>query len=135
MSSEAQDQEDKHLAATEQRVRKAREEGQVARSRDLVSFLLIGIASGVCVFAGADIVRQLVLVMQQGLTIEPLTARDPGLMADHLGHLVWQGVLAIAPLLLALFAAGLTASVLLGGWNLTFTPMSGYVALSRPTRE
>ncbi|MBN8495181.1 MAG: EscU/YscU/HrcU family type III secretion system export apparatus switch protein, partial [Burkholderiales bacterium] len=43
------DAQDRRLPATERKIRKARAEGQVARSRDLAHFAAVGVALGLLV--------------------------------------------------------------------------------------
>ncbi|MBC7623998.1 MAG: flagellar biosynthesis protein FlhB [Aeromicrobium sp.] len=117
MSSEDQDQQDKHLPASEQRLNKAREEGQVPRSRDLASLLLLGSAFVLFATTGGDFFTQLSSLVSQGLTIDTSVARDSEKMAAQAARLSINALMLSTPLLLVLVAAGIAGSVSVGGWN------------------
>ena len=117
MSSEDQDQQDKHLPASEQKLKKAREEGQVPRSRDLASLLLLGSAFVLFATTGGELFAQLSSLVSQGLTIDPSVARDTEKMAAQAARLSGNAVLLSIPLLLLLVAAGIVGCVAVGGWN------------------
>ena len=117
MSSEDQDQQDKHLPASEQKLKKAREEGQVPRSRDLASLLLLGSAFVLFATTGGELFTQLSSLVSQGLTIDPSVARDTEKMAAQAARLSGNAVLLSIPLLLLLVAAGIVGCVAVGGWN------------------
>jgi flagellar biosynthetic protein FlhB len=117
MSSEDQDQQDKHLPASEQKLKKAREEGQVPRSRDLASLLLLGSAFVLFATTGGELFTQLSSLVSQGMTIDPSVARDTEKMAAQAARLSGNAVLLSIPLLLLLVAAGIVGCVAVGGWN------------------
>jgi flagellar biosynthetic protein FlhB len=117
MSSEDHDQQDKHLPASEQRLKKAREEGQVPRSRDLASLLLLGSAFVLFAATGGDLFNQLSGLVSQALTIEPSVARDSEKMVAQAARLSLNAILLSMPLLMMLVATGIVGSVAVGGWN------------------
>jgi flagellar biosynthetic protein FlhB len=55
-------------------------------------------------------------VLARGLTLDAAAARNPGRMTAHLGGLVQQGLLAVAPVLAVLLAATFAAPLAVGGW-------------------
>jgi flagellar biosynthetic protein FlhB len=117
MSSEDQDQQDKHLPASEQKLKKARGEGQVPRSRDLASLLLLGSAFVLFATTGGELFTQLSSLVSQGLTIDPSVARDTEKMAAQAARLSGNALLLSTPLLLLLVAAAVVGCVSVGGWN------------------
>jgi flagellar biosynthetic protein FlhB len=119
MSSEDQDQQDKHLPASEQRLKKAREEGQVPRSRDLASLLLLGGAFVLFATTGSELFSQMTSVLSHGLAIDPAATRNADKMTEQAARLAGNAILLSAPLLLTLVAAGIAGSVAVGGWNYT----------------
>jgi flagellar biosynthetic protein FlhB len=123
MSTEGQSPEDKHLPASEQRLKKAREEGQVARSRDLSSFLLLGGAALAMSFMAPRMWEQSLQLVASGLALEPGMARNPQFLGEQLTRLTWQGFVVAGPMLGLLTVAGVAAALALGGWNFTFQPL------------
>lgn len=114
------------LEKTEQpsprRLEKAREDGQVARSRELVTFVLLAVAGG-GLWATADLLESRVgSVLRHGLAFDRGVAFDPALMLAGAQEMGVQGLLAIAPLLGMMLLAALVAPTLLGG--LLFAPKS-----------
>jgi flagellar biosynthetic protein FlhB len=119
MSSEDQDQQDKHLPASEQRLRKAREEGQVPRSRDLASLMLLGGAFVLFATLGNELFSKMAGVVSQGLSFDATVARNTDKMTEQAMRLAGNAIVLSAPLLFALVAAGIAGSVTVGGWNYT----------------
>ena len=113
--------EDSDLERTEpaslRRLEKAREDGQVARSLELSTFASLLAAAGGLWFMGAGLMSQFSAMMQSGLQLERALAFDPGLMLARLAQQASDGLLALLPLLLLLFVAGLVSPLLLNGWN------------------
>ncbi|HEY0886306.1 MAG TPA: flagellar biosynthesis protein FlhB [Ramlibacter sp.] len=114
------------LEKTEQpsprRLEKAREEGQVARSRELVTFVLLATA-GAGLWTTAGLLETRVgSVVRHGLAFDRGVAFDPALMLAGAREMGTQGLLAIAPFLGMMLVAALVAPTLLGG--LLFSPKS-----------
>ncbi|RAS09178.1 flagellar biosynthesis protein FlhB [Cupriavidus alkaliphilus] len=115
--------------ASPRRLEKAREEGQVVRSRELATFvMLIAGVTGLWTLGG-HLGRSLNQVMQGALRFEPATAFDPSRMLSRFALMVWDSLLAFLPLLLLFGVAALAAPLLLGGW--VFSAKSFAPQLSR----
>ena len=111
--------EDRQLPASEQRLRKAREEGNVPRSRDVAHLLVMGAGMGALALMGpslADGMRRLMVssfAFDGQVRLYFLDALQPTLA--HFGDLGWR-TLAI---LLSVCAAAIAASTIPGGFNLS----------------
>jgi flagellar biosynthetic protein FlhB len=103
-------------AATPRRLQKSREEGQVARSQELTTFMLLIAASASLWGMGAHIIQKLSVMMENGLQMEREFAFNSALLAPRLFKLMLDGLLAIAPLLGVLLIMALIAPMLLSGW-------------------
>ncbi|TFH86706.1 flagellar type III secretion system protein FlhB [Billgrantia azerbaijanica] len=115
MADESSDQE-KTEEATPRRLEKAREEGQVARSRELTTFmLLLGGVAGMWSM-GAMLYDQLGLVMEQAFLFERRQAFDTGPMLANVLDLGQRTLMTMLPLFLLLTLIALVAPALLGGW-------------------
>ena len=112
--------EDNDLERTEspsqRRLEKAREEGQVARSRELATFLLLLAAAGAFSWMGASLVQQIGGSLRSGLTISHREAFEVGSLGQRLHTLSLDALWTVLPLLLLLLAVSLAAPLLLGGW-------------------
>lgn len=102
--------------ASARRLEKAREEGQVVRSRELATLIML--MSGVVGLStlGGTLANKLDAVLHASLAFEPAIAFDTTRMMSHFGIAVWEGLLAFLPLLLFFGAAALAGPMLLGGW-------------------
>jgi flagellar biosynthesis protein FlhB len=103
--------------ASPRRLEKAREEGQVVRSRELGTFVMLMTGVFGLWFMGGTLGRKLNAVMQTSLAFEPATAFDTNRMLSQFGMAIWDSLLAFFPLLLLFGVAALLAPLALGGWS------------------
>ncbi len=101
--------------ASPRRLEKAREEGQVARSRELVTFLLLSAGAAGLWLGGGMLFQSLRGVMRNGLTFDGPLVRDPVAMVVQSGHGAMQAIVALLPLFAVLAVTAVLASVALGG--------------------
>ncbi len=114
MADDSSDQE-KTEAATPRRIEKAREDGQVARSRELTTFmLLLGGIAGLWGMGGV-LYDQLGSVMEQAFLFERQHAFDAAAMLAHFWVLGERTLFALLPLFLLMTILALVAPSLLGG--------------------
>lgn len=124
--------EDRQLPASEQRLRKAREEGNVPRSRDVAHLLVMGAGMGALALMGpslADGMRRLMastFAFDGQVRLYFLDALQPTLA--HFGDLGWR-TLAI---LLSVCAAAIAASTIPGGFNLSVKALGVKVSRINP---
>ena len=115
--------EDSHLERTEpaspRRLEQAREEGQVARSTELNTFVMLLTGAGGLWLTGDHLYAQLRLLLKSGLTFDADGLASSGQMLEPLGRQAAEALLACAPLLALLVIAALAAPQLLGGWLFT----------------
>jgi flagellar biosynthetic protein FlhB len=107
---------EKTESATPKRLEKAREEGDVPRSRELVTCtLLLAVGLGLWTLGGS-LTHALKTNMTQGLVLERQLAFDPYLLlvkiAEHLNAVLW----AFVPLAGLAVVVAIASPVLLGGW-------------------
>lgn len=119
----AQDSQDRHLPATARRRSKAREEGQVARSRDLGHFAAIAAGLGLLMAAAPRAMQSLRDLLAAGLRFDARTLAAPEAMTQHLGDLGLQMLWIIVPVGAFMAAVGVAASLLCGGWVWTWKPL------------
>jgi flagellar biosynthetic protein FlhB len=106
--------------ATPKRLREAREKGQIARSRDLNSLILLLVASGGLLAFGETMLAGMVRQMYSGFMLTRDVLFDPARLQQYMGQAMIDALLAFSPLLVVLFVAALLAPMALGGWS--FSP-------------
>ncbi|NBP26608.1 MAG: flagellar biosynthesis protein FlhB [Betaproteobacteria bacterium] len=99
-------QEDKTLEPTERRLQKAREEGQFAQSRDLTTLGLLLVFMLFAFSAGPVLVRQMVIMVRDGLTFS-----DPDRWADTVMAWLSGSVLSFIGLLALLLVPVLLVAI------------------------
>lgn len=109
--------QDKTERATPKREREAREKGQLARSRELTTAVLIAGGAAVLAGQGADMVREAAQLMRNAFDIQAAEIATTADMPRVLGHLLRAGLMVVAPILLLGFFAAIAGPLLLGGWN------------------
>ena len=116
--------QDRNLPASPRRLEKAREEGQVARSRDLGHFAALA-AAGAALAAGApwlaDFLRN---ALARSLRFDSTTLAEPGAMGERLFEQTQTLLAVVLPFGAVMVAAALAGSLLLSGWNWTWKPLA-----------
>jgi len=105
--------------ASPQRLEKAREEGQVVRSRELNTFLLLGAGVAGLWMTGAYLYQAMQGVFRAGLWFDAHVGRDPAVMLSVARGSVNQALHALLPIFGLLVIVAVLASVLLGGFVLS----------------
>lgn len=111
--------EDKTEAASPRRIEKAREEGQVPRSREMNTFVML--LAGICGLwlMGGHLYDSLGQVMEQALLFDRAQLFDTARMLTVLWQLSQNTLLALAPFFALMTFAALAAPALLGGLVIT----------------
>lgn len=112
--SEDSDQE-KTEAPTPHRLEKAREDGQIPRSRELTSLLMVLVGLCIIRMGGEPLARQLAAMLSAGLHFDHNIINDPSLIVNQISGLIKQAVWALLPLMSGLVIVAIAAPMLLGG--------------------
>ncbi|MDS1141109.1 flagellar biosynthesis protein FlhB [Pusillimonas sp. SM2304] len=102
--------------ASPRRLEKAREEGQVVRSRELNTFLLLATGVAVLWFTGAHMYQGLTGILRSGLWFDLRVGHDTNVMLAVATGSALQGIRVLAPLFVLLAIVAVLASALLGGF-------------------
>jgi flagellar biosynthetic protein FlhB len=111
------DAQDRRLPATERKIRKARAEGQVARSRDLSHFAAIGAAAALLSAAAPQLLSWLQALLAAGLRFDAGVLADAQALPLRLALLGWPALGLVLGVGVLMLAVALLAGVLSGGWN------------------
>ncbi|PLZ00651.1 flagellar biosynthetic protein FlhB [Burkholderia sp. WAC0059] len=102
--------------ATPKRLEKAREEGQVARSRELSTFALLSAGFFGSWMLSGSIGLHMQDMLRGALTFNHAGAFDTGQMLRGAGTAIREGVLVITPVVALTGLAALLSPLALGGW-------------------
>ena len=101
---------------TPRRLQKAREDGQVPRSRDLTtSVILLGGSIGLFVF-GPFMSQRMMDIIHYNFSFDREAAFDPAAMLNHLGQSFADALWSLLPLFAILLVVSILGPICLGGW-------------------
>lgn len=115
--------QDKTEQPSPKKLSDAREKGQVPRSKEFTTVIVL-IASGVAMlFLGAQIIESLAEVMSNSFTFSRNQLFDPAALAHHLLHSIETISVALGSFLAVTVLAALIAPASIGGWNFSVQAM------------
>lgn len=115
--------QDRNLPASERKLKKAREDGQVGRSEDLSHLAVLG-AGAVSVLVLAPILfDRLQHTIGKQLSFDAAVVQQPGSMLTRLGDATSIGVAGCAAFAAIITAAAILAAVASGGWVNSLKPL------------
>lgn len=109
--------QNRNLPASQRRLEKAREEGQVPRSRDLGHFGAVAAAAALLWVGAPRLTAALQTQLTQGLSFDHKMLVEPSLMGERLVELGALGLAVLIPLGAILVLVAMLCGVLSGGWN------------------
>ena len=115
--------------ATPERLRKAREEGQVPQSQEIPSALMIGALLLALGIFGSATFDWLARSVREGVTVRPADALGSGQIAAAMRQNAAGALGAVAPFLVIMAAVSIFASLLSSGW--AFSPKAVQLRFDR----
>jgi len=106
---------EKSEAPTSHRLEKAREEGQIPRSRELTSILMLAAGLGLLLLSGQSLSHKLGGMVANGLHFDHNIVSNDRMMLQQMASLASSAVWALLPVIAGLVLVALTAPLLLGG--------------------
>jgi flagellar biosynthetic protein FlhB len=115
--------QDKNLPATQQRIQKARDDGQVVRSQHLMHLAILG--GGALVLFGLlpQILDQMLSAMRMQLRFDAITLAQPNAVLDQVKKMSSVALSATLPLALLVSALVISSSALVSGFLITAKPL------------
>lgn len=115
--------QDRNLPASERKLKKARQDGQVSRSEDLSHLAVLG-AGALCVMVLAPVLfDQLKLSLSQQLSFDAAAVGRTGSMLARLSDATTIGLGGCAVFAAIISAAAIAAAVASGGWVQSLKPL------------
>lgn len=113
--SDDSDQE-KTEEPTSKRLDDAQKKGQIARSRELNTFVMLITSAALLLMLGGQMGSKLLAMMRTQFQLDRKIIFDPTSPIVHLKQVMIDGVVLIAPFMAVLFVAAIVAPLALGGW-------------------
>lgn len=115
--------QDRNLPATERKLQKAIDDGQVTRSRDLGHLAVLGVGALMLVGLLPTMTERLQLHMARQLSFDATTIRLPGTMLDRLQDMaVWASIGCVV-FASAIIVAVILSNIAVGGWVNSSKPL------------
>jgi len=114
-----QDSADRNLPASAKKIRKARQEGNVPRSRDLGHFAAIGLAAALLFTAMPSLTSYTQRLLTDGLSFDHRVVADPRVAGEFALGLFTRGLMVVLIVGGLFMAAAVGSNIAFGGWNLT----------------
>lgn len=115
--------QDRNLPASERRLKRAAQDGQVTRSRDLSNLAVLGAGSLALLALAPFMFDQIKLRVSQQLTFDAVTIVSPQTMLTRLQEMAAIGLLGCTVFALIVMVAVILSSVAVGGWISSLKPV------------
>ncbi|MDF2641145.1 MAG: flagellar biosynthesis protein FlhB [Pseudomonas sp.] len=114
--AENENGQDKTEEPTEKKIRDARAEGQIARSKELTTLVVMLMGAGGLLVFGSGIAEMMLALMRNNFTITRETIMDTTFMGKMLLSSGQHALIVVLPFLIAMLIAALVGPIMLGGW-------------------
>jgi len=115
--AESEDGQEKTEEPTTKRQDDARKKGDIARSKELNTVVVLMVGSVMLLMTGDRIIKSMWGVMESSFQIERSLIFDPLAMVMSLQTAMQNALLSVAPFLAAMVIAALAGPIALGGWS------------------
>ncbi|GAB7529753.1 flagellar biosynthesis protein FlhB [Pseudomonas sp. 3A(2025)] len=114
--AESESGQDKTEEPTEKKVRDSRAEGQVARSKELTTLVVMMMGAVGLLMFGGGMAQMLAEAMRENFTISREMLMDPMWMGRMLLKTGQTAMIVVLPFMIAMLVAALVGPIMLGGW-------------------
>lgn len=114
--AESESGQDKTEEPTEKKVRDSRAEGQVARSKELTTLVVMMMGSVGLLMFGGGVAQMLAEAMRENFSITREMLMDPMWMGRMLLKTGQTAMLVVLPFMIAMLVAAFVGPIMLGGW-------------------
>lgn len=115
--------QDRNLPASERKLQKARDDGQVARSRELSHLAVLGVGALGLMTLAPLMLERLKLDLSQQLSFNATSIMQTGSMLSRLQSMTTTGLIACTVFAAIVIAAAVISTVAAGGWVNSLKPV------------
>ncbi|ALK98554.1 flagellar biosynthesis protein FlhB [Massilia sp. WF1] len=111
--------------ASPKRLRQARENGDIPRSREVATFTVLMTAGAGLWMLGGGVINKLSTTLERGLSLDREQIYNPAVLIERITADIGGVMLACLPLAIAIMLVAVVSPLLIGGWNFSaksFTP-------------
>lgn len=101
---------------TPKRLRESREKGQVPRSKDFNTMMMMVVGSAGLMLLGPGMMEDLLTMFREVFIIDREQTRDISMLVARLQFVLTEALAAIAPFLILMLLAMLLPPIMMGGW-------------------
>jgi flagellar biosynthetic protein FlhB len=116
--------QDRNLPASERKLQKARDDGQVARSRDLSHLAVLGVGALTLMVLAPLMFDRLKLVLGQQLSFDATSVAHPEIMLTRLKDMAATGLLGCVIFAAITATVVMLSTVAVGGWVSSLKPIT-----------
>jgi flagellar biosynthetic protein FlhB len=124
MADTSEDRDQRQLPASERKLQKAREDGQVPRSREAAHAAALLAACLTLALYGPAFADRCLALVRGALRFDRALTRDPQLALNAASALAGEALMTVLPVLIAPVAAAMLATLAIGGLVFTFKPVT-----------
>lgn len=115
--------QDRNLPASEQKIRKAHDDGQVARSKDMGHLAVLGAGGMGLLMLMPMLAERMKLALSRHLAFNSITLLTPSSMLDRLQDMALIGLIACIAFAAIVVAASVASTLAVGGWVFSTKPV------------
>jgi len=124
MAESSEDRDERQLPASERKLAKAREDGQIPRSREAAHAASLLAAFMTVALYGPAFADRCMALLRGSLRFDRSVTRDPQLALNGAASQAWEAFVAVMPILVAPIAAAMLATLVVGGLVFTLKPIT-----------
>jgi flagellar biosynthetic protein FlhB len=103
--------------ASAKRLRQARENGDIPRSREVATFTVLMTAGAGLWMLGGGVINKLSSTLERGLSLDREQIANPNVLLERIAADIAGVMLACLPLAIAIMLVAVVSPLLIGGWN------------------
>ncbi len=126
--------QDRNLPASERKLQKAKDDGQVARSRDLSHLAVLGGGAAALIWLLPLMLEHIEQEFSLQLLFNAQTIADPALMVTRLGTMAAVGLVGCAAFAAVVSVLAVGSTVAVGGWVQSLKPITPDFSRLNPLR-
>ncbi|VAX03937.1 Flagellar biosynthesis protein FlhB [hydrothermal vent metagenome] len=109
--------------ATGKRKQESRDKGQIARSKELTTVIMMLVGCAGFLLLGKDMVTGLEVILRNNLSLQREAVFDTAAMLRMFADSAFAGLALVTPLMCLLIVVAILAPMALGGWSFSIKPL------------